>query len=266
MPPLVVLDAAPLAAASGNISVTNSLSTNPAAVYLAQLSKGSRRTMASSLATLAQLLGYRDALECPWPQLRYQHTTAIRAQLMDAYAPATANRMLAALRRVLQEAWRLDLMTAEEYRRASDLKVIKQQKLPSGRALPASEVLALLDACARDATPAGVRDSALIAVLVGTGLRRSEVVALDVSDYEPATGALKVRSGKGNKDRLVYVTGGVLTALADYLTMRGLASGALFVAATRGGHIGTQADERPGRARDLAAARRRGRRGRLFAA
>ncbi|MDQ2995439.1 MAG: tyrosine-type recombinase/integrase [Chloroflexota bacterium] len=239
MPPLERAPAAPLAAIA-SAAITSTLATNPAAVYLAQLAKGSRRTMASSLGTLAQLLGYADALACPWAQLRYQHTTAIRAQLMDTYAPATANRMLAALRRVLQEAWRLELMTAEEYRRAADLTVIKEQKLPSGRALAADEVLLLLDACAADSTPAGVRDSALIAVLIGTGLRRSEVVALDVSDYERSSGALKVRSGKGRKDRLVYATGGVLTALADWLTVRGSDAGALFVAATRGGHIGTR--------------------------
>jgi len=240
MPPLELAPAAPLAVAPNpQLPSPNALATNPAAVYLASLTKGSRRTMASALGQLAQLLGYADALNCPWAALRYSHTTAIRAQLQDTYAPATANRMLAALRRVLQEAWRLELMTAEEYRRASDLKVIKAQKLPAGRALGSDEVARLLDACAADSTPAGVRDAALIAILVGTGLRRSEAVALDVSDYEVSSGALKVRSGKGRKDRLLYITGGVITALADYLTVRGSSSGALFVRAARGGHLGS---------------------------
>lgn len=235
MPPLDPPPAAPLAVLISDSDITRD--TNPALVYVAQLSKGSRRTMLGALDTLAQLLGYADATVCPWAALRYQHTAAIRSHLADTYAPATANRMLAALRRTLQEAWRLELISAEEYRRAADLKVIKEQKLPAGRALGGDEVLLVLEACARDATPAGVRDSALIAVLVGTGLRRSEAVALDVSDYESSSGALKVRSGKGRKDRLVYVAGGALTALDDYLTVRGRAAGPLFVAATRGGHI-----------------------------
>jgi site-specific recombinase XerD len=224
--------AAPLA------HVARPLPPNPAAVYLASLTAGSRRTMASALKRLALLLGYGDFLACPWQSLRYQHTAAIRAQLQDAYAPATANRMLAALRRVLQEAWRLELMSVEEYKRAADLKVITAQQLPSGRALTRDEVLRLLTACASDSTPAGVRDSALIAVLVGCGLRRSEAVALSVADYDPATGALKVQ-GKGRKDRLVYATGGVVPALKDWLTVRGSDAGALFVRAARGGHIGS---------------------------
>lgn len=214
----------------------STLAEQPAAVYLAQLGKRSRRTMASALEQLAHILGHADALTCPWAQLRYQHTAALRAELQDRYAPATANRMLAALRRVLQEAWRLGQMTAEEYRRAADLKVVKAERLPAGRALDLAEVADLLDACAKDTTPAGVRDAALIAILVVGGLRRSEAVALDVKDYNAKTGALRVQ-GKGRKERLVYITGGAATALDDWLTLRGGEAGPLFVAAARGGHL-----------------------------
>ncbi len=241
--PLAPVDQSPISDLQSPISNLQSpisdLAEQPAAVYLAQLSKRSRRTMGSALDQLAQLLGHADALVCPWPQLRYQHTAALRAELQDRYAPATANRMLAALRRVLQEAWRLGQMTAEEYRRAADLKVIKSETLPAGRALDLAEVADLLDACAADATPVGVRDAALIAILVVGGLRRSEAVALDVKDYNVKTGALRVQ-GKGRKERLVYIVGGAATALDDWLTLRGSAPGALFVAAARGGHLTTR--------------------------
>lgn len=227
---------APLAPSDTAGGITTPLDQHPAAVYLAQLATRSRRAQRSALDQVAQLLGYADALACPWAALRYQHTAALRAQLAERYAPATANRMLAALRRVLQEAWRLGLMSAEDYRRAADLTVIKAEALPAGRALALDEVAALLEACAADATPAGVRDAALIAVLVSTGARRSEAVALELRDYEIAAGALKIRSGKGRKDRIVYVTGGAATTLADWLTLRGSAPGRLFTATTKGGH------------------------------
>jgi integrase/recombinase XerD len=103
-------------------------------VYLAQLAKKSRRTQQSALDQVAVLLGYPDALQCPWQQLRYQHTAALRAELSERYAPATANRMLAAVRRVLQECWRLGLMSKEEADRAAALKVIKPSSCrPAGR-------------------------------------------------------------------------------------------------------------------------------------
>lgn len=242
MPPLTSAPAAPLAVVTPDSITRDStpaLDQNPAAVYLAALTKGSRRTMRSALDTVAQLLGHADALSCPWHLLGYQHAAALRSLLQERYAPATANRLLAALRRTLEEAWRLGLMTAEEYKRAADIKIVKAETLPAGRALAGNEVAALLDACAADSTPAGVRDAAIIAVLVGTGLRRSELVALDVRDYTPSDGALKVRSGKGRKDRIVYVAGGAVTALGDWLTVRGMDAGALFVRAMRGGHIGS---------------------------
>ena len=232
MPDLVL--PAPLAPAAST-ALDRPPSESPAAVYLAALSKQSQRTMRQSLDTIAALLGDYDALTCPWAALRYQHTAAIRAALADTYAPATANKMLAALKRVLEEAWRLGQLDAEAYRRAVDLRSVRGETIPAGRALARDEVTALLDACARDTTQAGIRDGALIATLLGTGLRRFEAVALDLADYTPATGELLVRKGKGRKGRIVYVAGGARSALDDYLTLRGVDAGPLFVSTTHAG-------------------------------
>jgi site-specific recombinase XerD len=59
-----------------------------------------------------------------------------------------------------------------------------------------------MGACGRDSSPAGIRDAALIAVLHGAGLRRSESVGLDFADYNVETGELAIRGAKGRKDRL----------------------------------------------------------------
>ena len=89
--------------------------------------------------------------------------------------------------------------------------------------------------CSEDMRPAGFRDAALIAVLC-LGLRRAEVVALNVGTYEPETGALKL-TGKGRKERLVYVFGGAADALGDWLKTRGEAPGPLFCPIRKGGEI-----------------------------
>jgi site-specific recombinase XerD len=224
-------------AASITIPGVDALSSNPAAVYLAGLTSGAARTQQSALTQLAHLLGMDDPLLVPWAQLRYAHTTAIRARLQEAYAPATANRYLTALRRVLEEAWRLGLLERELMERACDLKPIKGSTVPAGRALDHDEIRALLEVCALDSSPAGVRDTALIALLYTTGLRRSEVAQLDVSAYTPSSGALRV-IGKGRKERIVYV-GAASPALADWLTLRGVSDGPLFPRAQRGGHVGS---------------------------
>ena len=133
------------------------LDNNPAAVYLAGLGNDrSRRTMRQSLEVIANMLtGSPDILAVRWGKLRFQHTAAIRARLAEAYSPASANRMVCALRGVLKAAWRLGQMTAEQQARAGDLAPIKGSTLPSGRALTSGELGALMIACENDLTPAG---------------------------------------------------------------------------------------------------------------
>jgi len=213
---------------------------HPAAVYVASLAPGSRRTMRQALDALAGILtsGQATAETLDWSALRYQHTQAVRAALAARYAPATANKMLAALRGVLREAWRLGYVTAEEYHRAADLAVVRGSTLPRGRALTPGELRALFAAVAEDARPATrARDAALLAVLYGAGVRRAEAVALDVADYDPETGAVTIRRGKGNKARIMYATNGARDAIAAWLTVRGGEPGPLFVPVDKAGRI-----------------------------
>ena len=217
---------------------------HPALVYLARLAPGSRRTMEGALATAARALGGDDAtiLSFPWPALRYQHTAALRAACWDRYTPATTNKLLAAVRGVLREAWRLHLIEAEDYTRAADVRGVRAATLLRGRALSTGEIRSLFAHCAGDPFPAGVRDAALLGVLYGAGLRRAEAVALNVGDYDPETAALRVERGKGRKARVTYVRGGAAAALEEWLALRESptptnGSAALFTRLRKGGTV-----------------------------
>ncbi|HET8656745.1 MAG TPA: tyrosine-type recombinase/integrase [Longimicrobiaceae bacterium] len=212
---------------------------DPVAVYLAQLAPNSRRAVRNDLNAIAAILsgGEADLAGIPWHLLRYEHVAAIRQRLAERYAPASANRMLSSLRGVLRESWHLGLMEAEDYQRAIQVRPVKGSRLPAGRALSAGEIRTLFRACAEDSRPAGVRDAALLAVLYGAGVRRAEAVALDVADFHADTGEVRVRSGKGNKDRLTYVQGLGCTAVEVWLDVRGSEAGPLFVPIHRSGRI-----------------------------
>lgn len=216
------------------------LDEHPAAVYLASLAPGSRRTMRQSLDTIAHILtgGQADALTLTWAALRYPHTAAVRAVLLERYAPATANKMLVALRRVLKEARRLGQIGHDDYATAIDIRSITGERpdAAAGRALGAGELGALLAACAADASAAGVRDAALIALAYAAGLRRAELVGLDVTSFDASTQMLIVL-GKRQKTRAIPLEGGALAALDDWLRLRGTAPGPLFVRVYKGGKL-----------------------------
>lgn len=184
--------------------------------------------MREALNAIASMLtnGACDALTLDWSALRYQHTAAVRSVLMEKYSPATANKMLCALRRTLKEARRLGLMDAEDYDRAVDIESIRGTRLLRGRALSGSEIAALMDACTNDPTAVGVRDAAMLAILI-VGLRRSEVVNLDLKDFNRRTLALTIRAAKGRKDRINYLPAAAAMAVEDWLIIRGKVPGPL---------------------------------------
>ncbi len=223
------------------------LDRNPAYVYLASLKASGRRPQAQALGVITNILLGKDKndkedkpeyLTIRWAALRFQHTAAIRAQLLAwAYKPATANRILSALRGTLRAAWQLGQMSAEELARAVDIKNVPGQTLPAGRGLSPGEISGLMGACGADLSPAGARDAAIIAILYSCGLRRDELVNIALEDYDSTTGELRVLVAKRGKERVTWVTGGADAAMADWLAVRGDAPGPLFQPINKGGKI-----------------------------
>ena len=82
-----------------------------------------------------------------------------------------------------------------------------------------------------------MRDRAIIALLYGTGLRRSECVKLDRSHCDKILNQLTVFSGKGRKDRHVSIPDRDRRALRDWLKVRGSDAGPLFCHVNKGGHV-----------------------------
>jgi len=216
------------------------LTRHPAEVYLSGLSPGSHPTMRHALDAIANLLtnGECDALTLDWSKLRYQHTAAVRSALLQRFAPATAKKILCAMRRVLQEAKRLGLMGIEDYTQAVDLPRVDTPPLPlRGRALDLAEIAALMDVCFEDSRLIDVRDAALIAILRGGGLRRSEVVNLEMKDFDPTTGAIEIRRGKRGAYRQVYLPSAAVPLVLEWLDIRGGEPGPLLCPVRKGGKV-----------------------------
>jgi site-specific recombinase XerD len=231
-------------------NLTRTTATNPAAAYLAGLKDTGRYTQASKLNHIARLLGCSDWRSTPWEQLHPEHVIALRTRLTEQYKHATVNTHMAAIRGTMRAAWRLGLVDSERYQRIRDIEAGKlEETLPAGRYMTPGEMAALMRICMADRTAAGSRDATVIALMYGGGLRREEVVDLDLlhlvdDDGEACPGpedrpgviTIKV-TGKRGKERLVYLDNGAAYAMRDWLALRGDAQGPLFWPGRRGGNV-----------------------------
>jgi len=224
-PALVFMDQEFLPARVGNEGMFN-----PARAYLLSLnSPRSRQTMASFLGIVAGMLGAGSLDTCSWGSLRRHHVMGIAELLRDTgRATATVNTYLSALKGVAKEAWMLKLMDVESFQHIRTVRNLRGTRLPGGRALPAEEIRQLFTVCEADSSCQGARDAALLAVILGCGLRRSEAVGLSFSDIVTHERALKVL-GKGNKERLAYMPAGTWQRLMHWTEqVRGESAGPLF--------------------------------------
>lgn len=217
---------------------------NPVLTYLASVSANSRPTLIHSLAGALGVLSNTDAptgvdaklrwiAPFAWHRLTHAHVAFLRSELADRCAARTANRCLAAVRGVLKSAWRCGLMSHEEMARASDVPSVKVNTLPAGRHVNTGELRALFAACA-DGTAAGVRDAAILSLAYG--MRRAEIASIDYAAVDLDAGKITV-TGKGNKQRVVYVANGGLQALRDWASIRGEHPGAFLHPIRRGGRV-----------------------------
>lgn len=219
---------------TGRVSNIESLNSSgrvktPSESYLNSLhSSKSREVMRSYLNRVAQLFGYRSHQDADWSKLVRDDVSAVMDYLAkEGRSPNTVRVYLAAIKGVVKEAWSKGLVSAEQLERVRSVKPPKGVRLPKGRRLQDSEVAALLKACEKGGGVRGARDAALLSILVGCGLRRSEVVAIKLSDMDLGAGEIRVL-GKGDKERLAHLPGLVVEKINGWLEYRGEHEGYLF--------------------------------------
>ncbi len=126
-------------------------------------------------------------------------------------APRSVNRRLAALRSFLRYLRKRGWMRADP---TAELEGPRTgRRLP--RFVPEEELVQLLDAPFEDSAR-GRRDRAILELFYGTGMRLSELVALDREDIDLRQGQVRVM-GKGRKERIVLFGSKARAALSAHL-------------------------------------------------
>jgi integrase len=181
--------------------------------------------------------GRCDLHQLPWHALRFQHTEKLRSRLAENLAPATANKHLAALRGVLKQCLAKGLISPDDYHRAIDLPPVRGASPRASKRLSALEIEQLTRACSSDRSPAGARDTALLALLRSANLRRSEAVQLELANYNIEQGILVFQRASGGVKRRFAADDATRSALERWILIRGPQQGPLFNPVNKGGRI-----------------------------
>ena len=182
---------------------------------------------------------YRETLGRFLRSVPVEHAADVTTEHLYCYLARFTQLSLETRHRYFREVrcffnWLVDTGELDE----NPFRGTRNVRLPQRIVQPLSpaEIERLLAACGPE-TAVGVRDRAMVLCLLDTGVRCSELVQLSLDDLDLAARRLRIRHGKGNKQRVVPFAARCLAALDAYLAVRGRHGGPLFVAARGDGRL-----------------------------
>ena len=151
--------------------------------------------------------------------LTAEDVSLYREHLINLYAPATAAKKLAVLRRFLIFTFMTGATTVNPEALRFFAKSPRVRQDPAYNVLTEDELQRMLNAARAD----NYRDYVMLAVMAGCGLREAEVVGLKLSDFQDAgNGAVMLRVlGKGDKIRNVPISPDLWRLVQRYVLLTG---------------------------------------------
>ena len=183
-----------------------------------------KRSYAIGLAQFHQFCGQRNF---PFNRASvHAWRTTLENENLSA---STINVRLAAVRKLAREAANNGLLDSETAAQIEKVKSIKQRGNRMGNWLNRDQAQKLIEA-PDSSTLKGTRDRALLALLVGCGLRRAELASLTFEHIVQRDGRWVIldMTGKGGRIRTVPVPAWVKAAIDHWAEAAGISSGRIF--------------------------------------
>ena len=139
------------------------------------------------------------------------------------HSPATRHRYFREVRCFFNWLVFANYLAQSPFASLRNLRVPQKIVQPFSR----EEVIALLSAC-DVTTQVGLRDRAMLMVLLDTGIRCSELVRIDLADLDLQERRIRILHTKGGKQRVVSFANRCTETLDAYLAVRAPEGGALF--------------------------------------
>lgn len=198
----------------------------------------SKTAVLNSLAAASSQESYGHALEeficwyCSEPRLAFNRTVVLRYRFwleQRNLARSTINVRLAAVRRLAYEAADTGLLSPELAAGIGRVKGAKRLGVRIGNWLTVDQSRMLLQT-SRLETTRGKRDRAILALLIGCGLRRAELVGLTVEDFQLREEHWVIADliGKGKRVRTIPVPSWAKRAVDEWIQAAGISTGRIF--------------------------------------
>ncbi|MDQ2844513.1 MAG: tyrosine-type recombinase/integrase [Acidobacteriota bacterium] len=209
----------------------------------------SKSAVLNSLPSVSSQRSYGHAIRqfidwyCSEPRLAFNRIVVTRYRIFleqAHYASATINLRLAAIRRLAYEAADSGLLSPDLAAGIRRVKGAKKHGTRVGNWLTVEQGKALLSTFDRISLR-GKRDYAMVAVVLGCGLRRAELAAAQVQDVQQREDHWVFADliGKGGHIRTVPIPDWVAEAVRVWMTEAFITAGAVFRPINKAGRIGT---------------------------
>ncbi len=176
------------------------------------LAKNTVDSYRRDLNNFFEFLG-REKVSSPAEVKREQITRYLMSLKKTGRAASTISRNVASIRSFFNFLVQDNLIDSNPSQLVKSPRI--EKKLP--RVLTTKEVDRLLQQPRND-DQAGMRDKAMLELLYASGIRVSELVSLNVTDFSPEAGFLRCR-GKGMKERIVPVGSVAVKYVREYLSV-----------------------------------------------
>jgi site-specific recombinase XerD len=203
----------------------------------------SKTAVLNSLSSPGSRRGYQHAIErfivwyCSEPRLAFNRIVVARYRIFlegQRLAANTTNQHLAAVRRLAYEAADAGLLSPELAAGIARVKGLKQLGYRSGNWLSLGQSSEVLNRAQGESLRAK-RDYAMLAVPLGCGLRRSELVGLETDEVQTRHGhwAIVDLIGKGGRIRTVPIPQWAKEALDLWTSAAKITDGRIFRAVSK---------------------------------
>lgn len=207
----------------------------------------SKSAVLNSLTSAGSRRVYQYAIDqfiawyCSEPRLAFNRIVVVRYRIhLEArgLAANTINQQLAAVRRLANEAADAGLLSPELAAGIKRVKGVKQLGHRSGNWLSLDQSTEVLNHAVGEGLRAK-RDYAMLAMLLGCGLRRSELIDLEIDEIQTRQGhwAIVDLIGKGGHIRTVPIPQWVKQALDLWSSAAGITNGRIFRAVSKIGRV-----------------------------